>query len=182
VRAAILCCGLTLSTLAAAEPTPARLLDGVRAFQARDYVAALADFEAVARRPDAPPDLAFYLGPTLYKLGRYQDALAVFLAARGPGDALDGFYLGQTYYQLGLYRKARTTFAALRKGGLGPRLAAAAETYVALIDALYAVPPPRAAIEAYRAEGQRLADAGRPALAAEYADEARQDETLTASP
>jgi tetratricopeptide (TPR) repeat protein len=182
VRAAILLVGLAWSTLAAAAPTPSRLLEGVRAFQARDYTAALADFEAVAQEPGAPPDLAFYLGPTLYKLGRYQDALAVFLAAPMRGDALANFYLGQTYYQLGLYRKARLTFMTLRARGLGPRLAAAAETYVALIDALYAVPPARAAIEAYRAEGQRLLDAGRPALAAEYAEEARLDETLTASP
>jgi len=181
LRAVAIVCVLAWCVSAAAGPdraTAGHLLDGVRAFQAGDYPRALAEFETVARAPDAPPDLAFYLGPTLYKLGRYQDALAAFLGAGAGGDALSGFYLAQTYYQLHLYRKARGVFVALRGRGLGPRLAAAAETYVALIDALYAARPLDAAIAAYRAEGQRLHDAGRPALAAEYLEEARLVEAL----
>jgi tetratricopeptide (TPR) repeat protein len=175
LRAVTIACLLAWSVSAAAAP--ARLLDGVRAFQAGDYPRALAEFEAVARAPDAPPDLAFYIGPTLYKLGRYEDALAVFLGAGGATDALSGFYLAQTYYQLHLYRKARAVFIGLR-GGLGPRLGAAADTYVSLIDALYAARPPESAIAAYRAEGQRLRAAGQEAVAAEYLEEARLVEAM----
>src|SRR5262249_40545254 len=115
-----------------------------------------------------------YLGPTLYKLGRYEDALAVFLAGVPTTDALARFYLAQTYYQLRLYLKARATFVALRDHGLGPKLGAAADTYVTLIDPLYATPPPEATIAAYQASGQALLGAGKSGLAAEYFDEARQ--------
>jgi tetratricopeptide (TPR) repeat protein len=170
-------CAWCLSAAAA----PPRLLDGVRAFQAGDYARALADFEAVAQAPDPPPDMAFYLGPTLYKLGRYEEALAVFVAARAAtADALSSFYVGQTYYQLRLYRKARAVFVALRGRGLGPRLAAAAETYVALVDALDAAPVAPAAIDSYRARGQKLLAAGQAAVGAEFLDEARLIEALSA--
>jgi tetratricopeptide (TPR) repeat protein len=166
----------------AARAAPPRLIDGVRAFQAGDYARALIEFEAVGRAPDPPPDLAFYLAPTLYKLGRYEDALATFLGAGAPGDALSGFYRAQTYYQLRLYRKARAAFLALRGLGLGPRLDAAAGTYVGLVDALYAARPPRAAVDAYRARAEELRAAGQTALAAEYLDEARQVEALAGAP
>src|SRR5262249_9155900 len=111
-----------------AAAAPPRLLDGVRAFQAGDYGQPLLELQAAARAPGAPPARAFCRGPTFYKLGRYEEALATFLAGRGVlADALSGFYLGQTYYQLRLYRKARAAFVALRGRGLGPRLDAAAE-------------------------------------------------------
>ena len=166
---------LTVTTAAGSPegPTSSHLRNGVKAFQAADYPRALQEFEAVARAADAPPDLSFYLGPTLYKLGRYQDALAAFIAAGPPADALARFYLGQTYYQLRLYRKARDVFMGLRARGLGPRLGAAADEYVALIDRLYVNPPPDSAISAYVTTGQALASAGKAALAAEYFDEAR---------
>src|SRR5262249_54854288 len=134
---------------AAAEPASSRLLDGVRAFQEGDYARALDAFQEVGARPDAPPDLAVYVGPTLYKLGRYTDALEVFLRARGGADTLTDFYRAQTYYRLGLYRKARTLFVELRARGIGPRLGAAANLHVQLIDTLYAVAPPPTAIDSY---------------------------------
>src|SRR5262249_42359424 len=104
-------------------------------------------------------------------------------AGRGVlADALSGFYLGQTYYQLRLYRKARAAFVALRGRGLGPRLDAAAETYVTLIDALYAAPVAPASIESYRARGAELVAAGHGAVGAEFLDEARLIEALTRCP
>src|SRR5262249_44064137 len=102
--------------------TARHLLAGVRAFKDGRYEEALVELRVGARAPDAPADLAFYLGPTLYKLGRYRDALDVFVSSSAPADALTDFYLGQTYYQLRLYRKARALFAALRTRGLGPAL------------------------------------------------------------
>jgi len=182
VRTVAIALVVFVSAGAVAEPTSTRLLDGVRAFQAGDYASALADFEDVGARPDAPADLAFYLGPTLYKLGRYTDALDVFLRARGNADLLSGFYLAETYYRLGLYRKARGLFVDLRARGLGPRLGAAADLHVQLIDALFAAAPPAAAIDSYLAQGRKLVAAGRAALAAEYFDEARLVEALAPSP
>jgi tetratricopeptide (TPR) repeat protein len=182
VRSLIIALVIFVSAGAAAEPTSTRLLDGVRAFQSGDYGRALAAFEDVGSRADAPADLAFYLGPTLYKLGRYTDALDVFLRARGDADLLSGFYLAQTYYRLGLYRKARGLFVELRARGLGPRLGAAADLHVQLIDALFTAGPPPAAIDSYLTQGRKLVAAGRAALAAEYFDEARLVEALAPSP
>jgi tetratricopeptide (TPR) repeat protein len=143
------------------RPTSARLLEGVRAFQAADYARALEEFTAVQQARDAPPDVAFYLGPTLYKLGRYEDALEVLAPSRG-SDGLADFYLGQTYYQLRLYRQARGVFAALRGRGLGPRLGAAADAYVTLVDQLFAAAPVEPAVDAYLERGRALLGAGRP--------------------
>ena len=157
--------------------TARHLLAGVRAFQQGRYEDALVELRVVARAPDAPADLAFYLGPTLYKLGRHDEALAVFVRSRAPADALTEFYLGQTYYQLRLYRKARAVFARQRTRGLGPALDEAAARYVAAVDAAYRAAPAESSIDYYLAEGtERL---GRdPVVAAEYLDEARQVEAL----
>lgn len=180
--AAILILGLVLVTEARARAdaaaTSRHLLTGVHAFRDGRYDEALVELRLVQASPDAPADLAFYLGPTLYKLGRYQEALAVFVAAPAARDALTDFYLGQTYYRLRLYRKARAVFDGLRARGLGPVLGAAAERYVATIDALYARPPAAAVVDAYLAEAHALAHAGDATLAAEYLDEARQVEAL----
>jgi tetratricopeptide (TPR) repeat protein len=157
--------------------TVRHLLLGVRAFKAERYDEALVELRLVARRPDAPADLAFYLGPTLYKLGRHDEALAVFAGSRAAPDALTDFYRGQTYYQVRLYRKARAVFAALRARGLGPALDDAAGRYIAAVDAAYQVPPTSGAVDHYLAQGLERAVAS-PAVAAEYLDEARQVELL----
>jgi FimV-like protein len=160
------------------SPTARHLLAGVHAFRDGKYDEALVELRLVQAAPDAPADLAFYLGPTLYKLGRHREALAVFLASPAARDALTDFYLGQTYYQLRLYRKARATFAGLRARGLGPVLGAAAERYVNAVDALYARAPGPTAVDAYLAEGQALLRAGDAVVAAAYLEEAREIETL----
>jgi tetratricopeptide (TPR) repeat protein len=110
--------------------TPRHLMAGVRAFKEARYAEALVELRVVARAPDAPPGLAFYLGPTLYKLQRYEEALAVFVNSRAAPDALTDLYLGETYYRLRLYRKARAVFAGLRARGLGPALDDAAGRYL----------------------------------------------------
>jgi tetratricopeptide (TPR) repeat protein len=161
--------------------TARHLLLGVRAFKAERYAEALVELRLVARAPDAPADLAFYLGPTLYKLQRYDEALAVFAGSRADRDALTDFYLGQTCYQLRLFRKARAVFAELRARGLGPALHDAAGRYVATVDAAYQTPPTVASIDYYLAEGLERA-ATDPIVAAEYLDEARQVEALAAQP
>jgi hypothetical protein len=175
------CLVLSLSSPAAARTTTEEhLLAAVGAFRAGDYDAALIELRVVERASDAPPDLAFYLGPTLYKLGRYREALATFLASPAPPDALTEFYLGQTYYQLRLYRKSLQVFTALRGRGLGPKLAAAAEKYEHAVEATFAAAPPEGAVDFYLAAGRALLP-GEPRLAAEYLDEARLVATLTSS-
>lgn len=182
-----LCLALGLALGASGElraddgATARHLLLGVHAFKAERYAEALVELRLVARAPDAPVDLAFYLGPTLYKLQRYDEALAVFTVSRADRDALTDFYLGQTYYQLRLYRKARAVFAELRARGLGPALHDAAGRYVAAVDATYRTPPTAASIDYYLAEGLERAAAD-PIVAAEYLDEARQVEALAAEP
>jgi hypothetical protein len=161
--------------------TARHLLQGVRAFKAERYDEALVELRVVARAADAPADLAYYLGPTLYKLRRYDEALAVFVASRAAPDALTDFYLGQTYYQLRLFRKARSVFTELRARGLGPALDEAAGRYLSLVDATYQAPPPAGSIDYYVSEGVARA-ASAPAVAAEYLDEARQVEALAREP
>jgi hypothetical protein len=168
--------------LRADEATTARhLLQGVRAFKAERYDEALVELRIVERSADAPADLAYYLGPTLYKLHRHDEALEVFVASRTRPDALTEFYLGQTCYQLRLFRKARAVFAELRERGLGPALHEAAGRYIALVDATYQAPPSVASIDYYLAAGLERA-ASAPAVAAEYLDEARLVEARAAEP
>jgi FimV-like protein len=182
MRAIIAIIAIGLCTPAYGEPardgsTARHLLTGVRAFKDGRYEDALVELRIVARAADAPPDLAFYLGPTLYKLGRHREALAVFATSRAAPDALTELYLGQTYYQLRLYRKARAVFVGLRNRGLGPVLDEAATRHVDAIDAAYQQAPESVSVEFYLAEGQALI-ARDPVVAAEYLDEARLVEAL----
>ncbi len=155
--------------------TSRHLLAGVHAFKSGHYDEALVELRIVARAPDAPEDLAFYLGPTLYKLGRYHEALTVFLANRAPPDVLTDFYLAQTYYRLALYRSARAVFVELRTRGLGPALDDAAARYVAEVDRGYATPPEPVVVDAYVAQATALSD---PHLQAAYLEEAREVEAM----
>ena len=175
----IITCGtLCLCPAARAEPATTRhLLAGVHAFQDGRYEDALVELRVVARAPDAPDDLAFYLGPTLYKLTRYREALAVFLTSKAARDELSDFYLAETYYQLGMYRKARAMFVGLRRRSVGPVLDAAAARYVAAVDAVYAAPVAAAVVDAYIVQASERA-ATEPLVAGEMFDEARQVEAL----
>ena len=181
---------IVMATLVVSAGTGARadegsarhLLAGVHAFKEGRYEEALVELRIVQHSADAPADLAFYLGPTLYKLGRHREALAVFVGSGAPRDALTELYLGQTFYQLRLYRRARRSFAPLQGQGLGPALEDAAQRYVVAIDRLYASPPSVKAIDAYLADGVAVARAGEPLVAAEYFEEAREVEAFGPTP
>ena len=169
---------VTCATASADDGSTSRhLLAGVRAFREARYEEALVELRVVAHAPDAPSDLAYYLGPTLYKLGRYREALGVFVASPAADDALTDLYLGETYYQLRMYRKARAIFSRLRVRGMGPVLDEAAGRYVDAIDLVYATPPSDAAIDAYLEEASAIAPKD-PLIAGEWLDEARQVEAL----
>jgi tetratricopeptide (TPR) repeat protein len=175
---AIVVIGLGVRVRADGRSTTARhLLAGVRAFKEGRYEEAVVELRVVQRAPDAPADLAFYLGPTLVQLGRDREAIDVFLVSKAPPDALTDFYLGEAYYHLKLYRKARAVFAALRSHGLGPALDQVAALYIERVDAAYAKPASDATIDyyvdhAHEASGDAL-------FAAELIDEAHQVEALS---
>jgi hypothetical protein len=147
----------------------------VQAFQSGRYEAALVEFRFV-ERAGAPPDLGFYLGPTLHKLGRHAEAAEVLLALAEPRDTLAELYLAQALYQQRLFLAARRSFAGLR-GRLGPRLDAVAERYVALIDGLYAAAPPASVASFYLLGATREGAEGRPRLAELFQREAEEVRT-----
>jgi hypothetical protein len=111
------------------------LLAGVRAFRAAQFEAALAEFTLVQQRGGAP-DLPVYLGPTLYKLNRCDEARLVLAALRrsGRSDAVSDYYLAMSYYRIGLLQLAREVFAHLDVQDAGPKLAAGATRFIAEID------------------------------------------------
>jgi tetratricopeptide (TPR) repeat protein len=156
------------------------LLAGVRAFRDAHYEDALVELRIVASSPDAPEDLAFYLGPTLVKLGRHREAVSVFVTSKAPRDALTDVYLGEAYYQLKLYRKARAVFVGLRSRGLGPVLDEAVARYIDAVDAVYRTPPNEATLDYYINAAKEERD---PVVVAEFLDEARAVDALaTAHP
>jgi tetratricopeptide (TPR) repeat protein len=173
---AIAVIGLTAPARGDDGVTARHLLAGVRAFQAARYDEALVELRIVQHAPDAPADLAFYLGPTLVKLGRDREAIDVFVTSRAARDALSDFYLGEAYYHAKLYRKAREVFASLRSQGLGPVLDEAAARYVAAVDAAYASPPTNATLDVYVTLAREAA--ADPVFAGELYDEARKIEML----
>lgn len=125
---------------AQAQSVDPHLLAGARAFRAQQYEAALSEFRLVQRAGGA--DLALYLGPTLYKLGRFDEARSVLARSYRSGDIdpVAHYYLGLCWYRLGLLRLARTVFVALDAAAVGPKLAAGAARFVAEIDARPAAP------------------------------------------
>ncbi len=127
---------LLSAATADAQTVDPHLLAGARAFRAQQYAAALEEFRIV-ERAGGTPDLALYLGPTLYKLGRIDEARLVLARAHraGGADAVSEYYLGLCWYRLGLVRLARQLFAALDPREAGPKLAEGAARFVAAIDA-----------------------------------------------
>jgi hypothetical protein len=178
MKAALALCALIAlgASARADDSTQRHLLAGVRAFKAQHYDEALVELRVVQLAADAPADLAFYLGPTLVKLGRDREAIAVFVTSRVAADPLADFFLGEAYYHARLYRKARGVFAGLRARGLGPALDDAAARYIAAIDAAYAITPGDSVVDAYVALAHDTEDA---VLAGEIWDEARLVDTIS---
>jgi tetratricopeptide (TPR) repeat protein len=123
------------AVVADAQTVDPHLLSGARAFRAQQYATALEEFRIV-ERAGGTPDLALYLGPTLYKLGRIDEARSVLARAHraGTADAITDYYLGLCWYRLGLVRLARQLFAGLDPREAGPKLADGAARFVAEID------------------------------------------------
>lgn len=127
--------GLVGTAGANQPPVTEHLLAGVRAFRAGRFDTALVEFRRVEQSGGAT-DLALYLGPTLYKLDRLEEARVVLAAYHRSGarDSVADYYLGLSYYRLGFLRLARETFLALDVHEAGPKLAEGARRFVAEID------------------------------------------------
>jgi hypothetical protein len=120
------------ATAFADEAANQHLLAGVRAFRASQFELALSELQQAG----GATDLSLYLGPTLYKLGRLDEARLVLAALHrsGRSDAVADYYLGMTWYRLGLLQLARSLFARIDARDAGPKLADGAARFVAEID------------------------------------------------
>lgn len=136
-----LCLGTLLSSTGslAGDPQTA-LLAGVRAFRAEHYDEALQTFRAIADQRSVP-EIGFYLGTTLHKLGRHGEALVAFRAARRAGlrETIVDYYEAVSCYRLGMFERARHGFSVLLQAPedqVGPRLREGATRFLrALNDA-----------------------------------------------
>jgi len=153
LRSGIIALGLW-ARIAGAQPTPpqplqdtapaqAMLLDGVRAFRAEQYAAALSIFRKVESEQH-PKDIGFYLGMALHHLGRHAEALAAFRAAHRSGlsEPVADYYQSVSCYRLGMLERARQGFLALvgpprppeQGPRLGPRLQLGAQRFLQAIE------------------------------------------------
>jgi tetratricopeptide (TPR) repeat protein len=162
----------------------AQLLDGVRAFRAEQYESALEIFRRVEGAASRP-DIGFYLGMALHKLGRHAEALSEFRAAHRSGlrEPVADYYRAVSCYRMGLYERARAGFRALLQPPasdpagapqLGPRLLQGAERFLAALDRATATPGEGAAPD----PGQRLEGALQKADAASARSDAEAQEWL----
>lgn len=123
----------------------ARLLEGVRHFRAERYDEALQVFRQIEGAGQAP-EIGFYLGMTLHKLGRHLEALVAFRAAHRAGlfEPVAGYYQAVSCFRLGMNQRAHHGFAALltateaqgdARPAVGPRLRMGAGRFLAVLDA-----------------------------------------------
>lgn len=126
----------------------ASLLEGIRQFRAEHYDDSLRLFRLVATEHQ-PPDIGFYLGMALHKLGRHVEALTAFRAAQRAGlhEPVADYYAALSCYRLGMWARARIEFSALINTAglptpghgdagmppLGPRLLGGARSFLASI-------------------------------------------------
>lgn len=158
--------GLALSASGADD----HLVAGARHFHEGRFDAALVEFR-VAERLGAP-DARGYVGASLVKLQRPEEALEAFGAAGEPGgDALLDYYRALACYDARLFLCADRILTALGNRS-GPRIAEQARMMRADIAAALADEPAQEAVDWYLHRCSAGADAKRPALAVAYCREA----------
>jgi tetratricopeptide (TPR) repeat protein len=162
-----LACALVLSSGGGGQE---QLVSGARHFREGRYEEALVEFRVAAKlgARDAPA----YVGASLVKLERFEDAIEAFGGRDGAGsDALLDYYRALACYGARLYACAAEILAGVGERS-GPKLAEQAAKLRADIAARLAVEPTPATIEWYAdrcAERQRE---GRTAVARAYCAEA----------
>jgi tetratricopeptide (TPR) repeat protein len=171
-RSALLLCLLA----AAARPDPAadqHMLAGARHFQAARYAEALVEFRVAERMGDG--GAAWYAAATLAKLKRPEDAVVEFARAQTVApderDALFDYHHALACYDARLYFCADRLLAAVGDES-GPKVAAQARKVRADLAPVLSTMPPVTAIDWYHARAKTASEAGRPALAIAYYEEA----------
>jgi tetratricopeptide (TPR) repeat protein len=168
---------LALCLLAAAARPEAtadeHMLAGARHFQAGRYAEALVEFRVAERIGDG--GATWYAAATLVKLKRPEDAVVEFARAEAVApaerDALFDYHHALGCYEARLYFCADRLLAAVGDES-GPRIAAQARKIRADLAPLLSAPPAVASIDWYHAQAKAASDAGRPALATAYYEEA----------
>lgn len=160
------------ATLAA--PGDAQLRAGAAHFRSGRYAEALVQLKA-AERLGAGAQARYYVGATLVKLERYDEALEAFLdaTARAPAakDALLAYYEALASHGARLYRRADALFAAIGAEA-GPRIAEQARRAREELATVLKTVPKDGTVDWYLTRAEELARAGRAGVAALYAEEA----------
>lgn len=136
---------------AAADEAQQELLAGVRAFRGGRYPEALITFRRLSAQ-GAVPEIGFYLGTTLHKLGLHAEALSAFRSAHAAGlrEPVGDYYAAVSCFRLGMLERARAGFSALLSSQgeeeAGPRLREGANRFLQAIND--APQPPAARYEA----------------------------------
>lgn len=164
---AALACALLLSSGMGGE---VHLVNGARHFRDGRYEEALVEFRVAAKLNvrQAPA----YVGASLVKLERFEEAIEAFGAGDGAGsDALLDYYRALACYGARLYACAAEVLAGVGDRS-GPKLAEQAAKIRADVASRLAVEPTPATIEWYATRCAERRREGRTALAHAYCAEA----------
>ena len=167
---------LSLLGLMAATPPDAtpHLLQGARHFREGRFSNALVEFK-VAQRLGSGGEADWYIAASLVKLGRSEEALEAFAAARKSApdarDALLDYYHALACYETRLYLCADALLDAVGDAS-GPRVGEQVRKLRGDIAALFRSAPTQASIDWYHARAAQARSARRPVLAARYLEEA----------
>ncbi|BDG10045.1 hypothetical protein [Anaeromyxobacter paludicola] len=162
---------LALSLTAGGSGAGEHLLAGARLFRDGRFPEALVEFR-VSQKLGAP-EAAPYVGASLVKLNRPEEAVEAFGGAEGGSrDALLDYYLALACYESRLYLAADRILAGIG-GRSGPRIAEqAAKLRSSIAGELGGREPPRSAVDWYLARCEAAGAQGRAALAEAYCREA----------
>jgi tetratricopeptide (TPR) repeat protein len=168
---------LALLALTAATPAPEatpHLLQGARHFREGQFANALVEFK-VAQRLGTGGEADWYIAASLVKLGRTEEALEAFAAARKSApdarDALLDYYHALACYDARLYLCADTLLDAVGDAS-GPRIGEQVRQLRADIAALFRSAPSPASIDWYHVRAAQVRASGHPVLAAHFLEEA----------
>jgi tetratricopeptide (TPR) repeat protein len=174
VKRLALCLALLGLTAAAPPDATPHLLQGARHFREGRFANALVEFK-VAQRLGTGGEADWYIAASLVKLGRSEEALEAFAAARKAApdarDALLDYYQALACYEAKLYLCSDSLLDAVGDAS-GPRIGEQVRKLRADIAALFRSAPTPASIDWYHQRAAQARAAGRPVLAARYLEEA----------
>ncbi|WP_257462200.1 hypothetical protein [Archangium lipolyticum] len=170
----VLCLAVLALTAAAPPDATPHLLQGARHFREGRFANALVEFK-VAQRLGTGGEADWYIAASLVKLGRADEALESFAAARRSApdarDALLDYYHALACYEAKLYLCADTLLDAVGDAS-GPRIGEQVRKLRSDISALFRSAPTPASIDWYHSRAAEARTARRPVLAARYLEEA----------